>query len=228
MLTKINGVPITTQFGVIDSLHATPHKGLDVALSEGNPLYSLGSGIVENVVDYGAQNIGKGVIVKLDNGMRVVYGHISQAKVHTGEHIDSGQLLALSGNTGRSTGPHLHLQVQNANGNLIDPTPYAVKAIESHPDNNLFIPDGIEKTAQGLSELNTKLESVWYWLNPKHIFQAAYDGLDYLITNPETAFYMMGGTIVGIWLIALGVKWPKKWVFWGWIAYFLLRVGVFG
>lgn len=230
MLIKIAGVPVTTKFGVIDALHATPHKGLDLALSEGSPLYAIGKGIVENVVDYGSQNIGKGVIVKLDNGMRIIYGHISQAKVSPGEHIEPGQLLALSGNTGRSTGAHLHLQVQDSSGKLIDPTPYAEKAIES--SNSPLVPDFIEKPYDGfnqnLAELNDKLDTIGYWLNPKHVLEAAYHGLEQLITNPETALYLMGGTMVGIWLIAVGVRWPKKWVFWIWVAYFLLRVGVFG
>jgi murein DD-endopeptidase MepM/ murein hydrolase activator NlpD len=225
----VKGFKVTTQFGVIDKLHSTPHNGIiDVALPEGSQLYSIGKGIVENVVNYGDNNIGQGVIVKLDNGSRAIYGHISQAKVEIGQSIEPGQLVALSGNTGRSTGPHLHFSLKDGQ-QALDPTNVVSKAIEPH--NSPFVPDFIEKpytkATDSIAELNDKLDTIGYWINPVNWFKEAWQGLEWLFQNPDVAIWLMGGTVIGIWLICLGAKWPKKWLFWGWIVYWVFRGFVF-
>jgi murein DD-endopeptidase MepM/ murein hydrolase activator NlpD len=224
----VKGFKITTQFGVIDKLHSTPHNGIDIALPEGSQLYSIGKGIVENVVNYGDNNIGQGVIVKLENGSRAIYGHISQAKVEIGQSIEPGQLVALSGNTGRSTGPHLHFSLKDGQ-QALDPTNVVSKAIE--PQNSPFVPDFIEKpytkATDSIAELNDKLDTIGYWINPVNWVKEAWQGLEWLIQNPDVAIWLMGGTVIGIWLICLGAKWPKKWLFWGWIIYWVLRGFVF-
>lgn len=229
MITKtIKGFKVTTQYGAVDKLHPAPHNGIDIALPEGSPLYSVGRGIVENVVNYGKDNIGQGVIVKLENGQRAIYGHISQAKVEIGQQLEPGQLLAFSGNTGRSSGPHLHFSLKEGHQPL-DPTQTVSRAIEQH--NSPFMPDFIErpytKLTDSVAELNDKLDTIGYWINPKNLLSEAWQGLEWLIYNPDVAVWLMGGTIIGIWIIALGAKWPKKWLFWSWIVYWVLRGFVF-
>jgi murein DD-endopeptidase MepM/ murein hydrolase activator NlpD len=223
----INGFRVTTEYGVIDKLHSTPHNGIDIALPEGSPLYSIGKGIVENVVNYGKDNIGQGVIVKLENGRRVIYGHISKATVQPGDPVGMGDLVALSGNTGRSTGPHLHFSVKEGT-TAIDPNNVAAAAVDG---NNRFIPDFIEKpyknATDSIGELNDKLDAIGYWMNPKHLLSEGWEALGNLMVNPEVAIWLMGGTIIGAWLIMLGAKWPKKYLFWGWILYWALRGFVF-
>ena len=93
--------------------------------------------------------------------------------------------------------------------------------------NNRLIPDFIENPynniANGLAELNQKIDAVVYWLNPIHIWQ----GIGDLIASPATGVFLMSGTIIGIWLIAFGAKTPKKFIFWTWVGYWLLRGFVF-
>lgn len=220
MIVKIGGVPVTTGFGVVDALHSTPHNGIDLAVGVGTKLYAIGSGTVEQVVNYGVENAGKTVILKLDNGMRVVYGHLSEWKVHQGQHIDQGQLVALSGNTGHSTGPHLHLAVQDASGQYIDPSRLASGVMQSGGN-------PIKDMAQGLQGLNDTLHDIGYWINPVNLAREAWQGLEWLVTNPETANFLMSGSIIGIILVMFGAKWPKKWLFWAWLIYWTLRGFVF-
>jgi murein DD-endopeptidase MepM/ murein hydrolase activator NlpD len=227
IIQTIKGFKITTQYGAIDALHRTPHNGLDISMPEGSPLYSIGRGIVEKVVNYGDNNIGQGVIVQLEDGKRAIYGHISQAKVSAGDQIDPGQLLAYSGNTGRSTGPHLHFSVKEGQ-TAIDPTQYAAAAVDH---NNRWVPDFIEKPYKGatnsIGELNDKLDAIGYWINPKNWITEGWEALGNLITDPTTAVFLMAGTIVGFWFIAMGAKSPKKILFWTWVFYWILRGFIF-
>lgn len=113
---------ITTHFGDIDSVHPTPHKGVDFAVPEGTPIKSVVEGNVEIVKDEGNTSFGKSVRIRTGDGRLVIYGHLSSMDVHVGEHVDFGEVIGKSGNTGHSTGPHLHFQV-NINGKPIDPMP---------------------------------------------------------------------------------------------------------
>lgn len=120
---KINNYPITAQFQSFDAIHTTPHQGIDVGLPMQTPIASVGDGIVQAVTDEGTRSFGLSVKVHLANGSDVIYGHLSQAKVKVGQIVHQGDLLAFSGSSGQSTGPHLHLQVMD-HGHAIDPTPY--------------------------------------------------------------------------------------------------------
>lgn len=104
-----------------------PHHGIDLAMAQGTELRSVMSGVVEKVADYGNQNLGKGVFIRNDDGTLSIYGHMSNIKVKVGEHLHSGESIGLSGNTGNSTGAHLHYGMKDAAGHWIDPTPVAGK-----------------------------------------------------------------------------------------------------
>jgi hypothetical protein len=125
MLVTINHQPIriTSPFGAIDSAHPKPHTGIDMAFEIGSPIYSPANGVIE-LVDYGSKNIGKGIIIKTEEGERLILGHLSQFQVKAGEKVNIGEQLALSGNTGHSTGPHLHIGLKNEQGEFIDPSKY--------------------------------------------------------------------------------------------------------
>jgi murein DD-endopeptidase MepM/ murein hydrolase activator NlpD len=127
MLTRINGFPISSKFGAIDSVHKIPHSGVDIAMPEGTPLYAVTDGIVEKVDVIGDRPIGRMVRIDTD-GPDIVYGHLSQVNVKVGDHVSAGDIIGMSGNTGRSTGPHLHLQAIADNGTNIDPSPIAPAA----------------------------------------------------------------------------------------------------
>lgn len=124
----INGVqkqwPISSEFGQIDSAHWLPHKGIDFAIPQNTPVPSVGEGTVTQVADMGTKGFGKFIKVHLNNGADVIYGHLNDWNVKVGDIVHKGQTIAVSGSTGESTGPHLHLQVMN-HGFVMDPTSYA-------------------------------------------------------------------------------------------------------
>lgn len=129
MLLRINGFPISSPFGSVDSVHKFPHSGVDIAMPEGTTLHAIADGVISKVDIIGNHNIGRMVRIDTDGG-DVVYGHMSQVNVKIGDHVHAGDVIGLSGNTGHSTGAHLHLQVISDNGSLIDPTPSIAAASE--------------------------------------------------------------------------------------------------
>jgi hypothetical protein len=118
---------LTGKFGELSPVrNMQPHSGIDLAMPEGTTLRSVADGVVDRVYD-GTGLIGKGLSVQMPDGTRAIYGHMNEVKAHVGDHVNAGDIVGLSGNTGNSTGPHLHFGLKNANGSVIDPTPYADK-----------------------------------------------------------------------------------------------------
>jgi murein DD-endopeptidase MepM/ murein hydrolase activator NlpD len=101
--------------------HKAFHEGLDFPANTGAPILAAADGIViaaEHTPDYGN-------IVKINHGsgLETRYAHASKIVVKVGERVTKGQQVALVGNTGRSTGPHLHYEIR-LNGNALDPRQY--------------------------------------------------------------------------------------------------------
>jgi murein DD-endopeptidase MepM/ murein hydrolase activator NlpD len=96
------------------------HSGLDIPNPVGTPVYATGDGVVESA---GVSN-GNGQTVVLNHGQGIVtqYAHLSKIQVKKGDRVRKGQQIAKSGNTGKSTSPHLHYEVR-INGVPIDPRP---------------------------------------------------------------------------------------------------------
>jgi len=93
------------------------HRGIDIAVPVGTPVHTIRKG---RVVFAGPRNgYGSTVIVEHSNGDRTLYGHNSMVRVSPGELVESGTVVAFSGNTGRSTGPHVHFE-QIPSGRLIN------------------------------------------------------------------------------------------------------------
>lgn len=95
------------------------HEGVDIAVPTGTKVYAALSGEV-TAAGY-SDSAGYMVSITGDNGYTVTYMHLSSYSVATGQKITAGQPVALSGNSGNSTGPHLHLAVQDADGNYLNP-----------------------------------------------------------------------------------------------------------
>lgn len=95
------------------------HNGVDIAVPTGTEVYAAVSGEV-TAARY-SDSAGYMVSVTDANGYTVTYMHLSSYSVAVGQKITAGQFVALSGNTGNSTGPHLHLAVQDADGNYLNP-----------------------------------------------------------------------------------------------------------
>ncbi|AZM94978.1 peptidoglycan DD-metalloendopeptidase family protein [Vreelandella venusta] len=87
----------------------SPHNGTDFAMPIGTPVIAPANGRVEKVGNHHAA--GRYIVVRHDNGYQTRYLHLSRPLVSEGARIEMGERIALSGNTGRSTGPHLHYEV---------------------------------------------------------------------------------------------------------------------
>ncbi len=95
------------------------HAGVDIAIPEGTKLYSAVEGTVTKA--YYSETGGYLVEVTTDTGWRVTFMHMQGFVINVGQEIEQGDFIGYSGNTGRSTGPHLHLQVNDASGNTVNP-----------------------------------------------------------------------------------------------------------
>ncbi len=99
------------------------HRGLDIPVPVGTPVYAPFAGQVTRIdrdgVGKGAVN-GNAVILRVGEH-RWAFLHLSTVAVKPGANVQRGQLLGKSGQTGRSTGPHLHIQVYDPSGKLVDP-----------------------------------------------------------------------------------------------------------
>jgi len=115
---------ITNPYHVPNSRYAAGyHTGVDYAAAIGTPVFSATSGTVAQVLNTGRTGYGKQVIVKDDDGTYTLYGHLAAIGVHQGDQLGAGTQIAQSGNTGSSTGAHLHFEVRSENkyGSDIDP-----------------------------------------------------------------------------------------------------------
>ena len=119
-----NGVkaPVTSPVGLRNRPTAgasTNHKGTDFGVPVGTEIHSLSSGTVLNTG--AAQGYGQWVRIQHDDGTIAIYGHLSQSNFYNpGDRVNAGDVIALSGNTGVSTGPHLHLQIETPDGGILD------------------------------------------------------------------------------------------------------------
>lgn len=100
------------------------HSGLDIPNPVGTPVHAPGDGVVESA---GVSN-GNGQTVILNHGQGIVtqYSHLSKIQVKKGDRVRKGEQIAESGNTGKSTSPHLHYEVR-VNGVPIDPRPNLIR-----------------------------------------------------------------------------------------------------
>lgn len=109
---------ITSNYGYRASF-GRMHKGLDVKVYTGDTIYSAFSGKVR-VVRYEARGYGNYVVIRHNNGLETIYGHLSKQLVRENQYVRSGEPIGLGGSTGRSTGSHLHFEVRFL-GEAIDP-----------------------------------------------------------------------------------------------------------
>jgi murein DD-endopeptidase MepM/ murein hydrolase activator NlpD len=94
------------------------HAGIDLSVPLGTPVWAAQDGIVVFAGGNGAY--GKAVKIEHSHGFSTLYAHNSRVLVHVGQHVKAGQVIGLSGSTGRSTGPHLHFEVHK-DGSPVDP-----------------------------------------------------------------------------------------------------------
>ncbi len=97
------------------------HKGLDIAMPEGRKIYSA----LDGEVVFAGEKAGYGKVVEIKHrdDIRTIYGHLDEINVDVGDKIRRGRIIARSGNTGRSTGPHLHFEIR-VGGRPVNPENY--------------------------------------------------------------------------------------------------------
>lgn len=101
------------------------HGGVDISVSQGTPIFALDGGIVKQVGDYNSNCYGEnicdsgwnsyGIYVLIDHGndYQTVYAHLNQRLVNIGDKVSKGEMIGYSGDTGNSTGPHIHLELRD-------------------------------------------------------------------------------------------------------------------
>lgn len=98
------------------------HTGIDIAAPLGTPVMAAADGLVV-AVGRGSTGYGNYVVIAHGGGVETLYGHLLQANVKAGDRVVRGEVIALEGSTGFSTGPHVHFEVR-VNDLVIDPMPY--------------------------------------------------------------------------------------------------------
>jgi hypothetical protein len=137
MVYPLSGNPqITSQFGKIRHLtfnngqqspsYGKPHGGVDYGVPEGTPVYAVTDGVVEPT-GYDAPGFGNYIKTSNSDGSENFFGHLSRKLLEGGARVKAGDLVGYSGNSGSSTGPHLHFEVRKG-GNKLDPLAYLAGA----------------------------------------------------------------------------------------------------
>ena len=105
--TPIKGV-VRSPYGVRGRRN---HNGVDIPLRTGDPIYATFEGKIR-YSKYNTGGYGNLVIIRHKNGLETWYGHLTRSNVQENEYVKAGQVIGYGGNTGRSTGPHLHYEVR--------------------------------------------------------------------------------------------------------------------
>lgn len=111
------------------NLHRLHHDGLDMASAEGQKVYCTGNGVVASISN-DPRGYGKQVIVDHGYGYKTRYAHLSKFAVSVGDTVSRGAVVGMVGNTGKSTGPHLHYEVMTPNGKQ-NPEKFYIKDLTS-------------------------------------------------------------------------------------------------
>ena len=116
---------LTSDFGTTRVIYGVKdvHRGMDIPAPAGTPIYAAADGTVST-----NNHWSYGISVKLShgNGVATIYGHMIERAVNNGDYVSKGQLIGYVGSTGRSTGNHLHFEV-NVNNTPVSAWPYLKK-----------------------------------------------------------------------------------------------------
>lgn len=126
MMWPVSG-RVSSGFGMRGKRHF--HAGLDIPMPKGTPIHAAMDGIVMEICttrDKKYRGYGNGVLLKHPNGLVTMYAHCQKVLVKRGQKVRQGEIIALVGNTGRTTTWHVHFEVRK-NGKPVNPTPYLAK-----------------------------------------------------------------------------------------------------
>ena len=208
-MIKFLQYPITAKFGAIDSIHKIPHSGVDIGSPMSTPAQSLTNGVVDRIIHDNI--IGNGIGIKLENGKELVYGHLSQININYGQTIKTGDVLGLTGNSGRSTGPHIHIGLIS-NNQYQDPSMYLTqKTTESGFLNNtwhIF-------TTPGSDLLDEAKQSIF-----RKFISFISDFFHWIVQNSDYALLI---AMIFALLAIFGSKKAVRGVYWTFAFYIILK-----
>ncbi len=141
---------VTSHYGYRASFKRN-HYGTDIKVYVGDTIRAAFDGKVR-VVDYEGKGYGKYIIIRHPNGLETLYGHMSKQLVKENEDVKAGEPIGLGGNTGRSTGSHLHFETRFL-GEFIDPEKlFSFEAADARADSYVFRSHG-KSTLNGTHDL---------------------------------------------------------------------------
>ncbi|MFF0627767.1 M23 family metallopeptidase [Streptomyces sp. NPDC004296] len=124
-VAPVTGSYVSTGYKASSGLWSSgSHTGIDFHAASGTPVHAVGSGTIVEAGWGGAY--GNNIVIRMNDGTYTQYGHLSSIGVTVGQAVTPGQQIALSGNTGNTTGPHLHFEARTGPdyGSDIDPIAY--------------------------------------------------------------------------------------------------------
>ncbi|MFJ3906645.1 M23 family metallopeptidase [Streptomyces sp. NPDC090025] len=125
----VSSYTLTASFNQGGAMWSHKHSGQDFAVPVGTPVKVAGSGTVVKAGPNGGGDgpaYGNAIVVKHANGTYSQYAHLSKIQVNVGQKVSAGQRIALSGNTGNSSGPHLHFEIRTTPnyGSAVNPAAF--------------------------------------------------------------------------------------------------------
>jgi hypothetical protein len=180
---------ISSKFKGTESFRSAAHNGIDIPLPKGTTLKAIQEGSIR-IKDYGNVNAGKTVFIDGADGKTYIYGHLSEFKVKDGQHVEVGDTLGLSGNTGyvvgENGGYHLHFGLKE-NGHFIDPTPLAEKVADNTGSTwQRFLENG--------DVSNNDYPTIWGWMYEKTFG----NGIEHFIADYISALPLLAVVSIGV------------------------------
>ena len=163
----------TSNFG---SRWGRQHKGLDIKVYIGDTIRAAFSGKVR-IVRYEAGGYGKYIVIRHNNGLETIYGHLSKQLVEENQEVRSGEVIGLGGNTGRSTGSHLHFETRLCGVALNPALMFDFRAQDVTGDYYAFNKETYDNESTNATRLRGKQDSSTY---------ASSDSSDDYATNKRT------------------------------------------
>lgn len=164
---------ITSNFG---SRWGRQHKGLDIKVYIGDTIRAAFSGKVR-IVRYEAGGYGKYIVIRHNNGLETIYGHLSKQLVEENQEVRSGEVIGLGGNTGRSTGSHLHFETRLCGVALNPALMFDFRAQDVTGDYYAFNKETYDNESTNATRLRGKQDSSTY---------ASTNSSDDYVTNKRT------------------------------------------
>jgi len=124
MVNPVKQAKISSAYGAKNKYHKF-HKGIDLSAKIDTPIVASGAGVVRISTDLLEKRKNYGTLIIIDHvdGFHSVYAHLNSRKVSAGDKVEAGQLIGYVGETGKASGPHLHLELLKDNKH-VDPSDY--------------------------------------------------------------------------------------------------------